>query len=93
MNRDRNEIHIDGPTVTKENPTVAPSQPTHTREKISGLPWTSRQLTVDAEGGGGDGVSGLIDGLAHVHAGVLGDHRHDVQRDEAEVVCLLDARA
>ena len=52
-----------------------------------------RSLTVHSQGSGRGGVAGPVDGLAHVHAGVLGNHRHDVQRDEAKVVSLLDAGA
>lgn len=45
-----------------------------------------RQLTDHPGGAGADGLANLVDGLAHVHAGVLGDALHDVQGHVPKVV-------
>ena len=56
-------------------------------------PAVPQRLTVHVDGGGGDGLSGQVDGPAHVDSGVLRHHRHQVQRHEPEVMRLLDAGA
>ena len=50
-------------------------------------------LTFDAHGRGGDRFAEVVEGAAHVDAFVVGAHAADVERDVAEVVSAVDARA
>ena len=69
----------------------------HTRDTISrsrtayGLSGVvSGRLTLDPDGGGGDGLAEVVGGAAGVDALVLGPQAGDVQRHVAEVVCRLE---
>ena len=59
------------------------------------MKWFSEDsaLASDVNGEGWRGLAAQVDGLDHVHAGVLGHAGRDVERDEAEVLRHVETRS